>query len=348
VKDKMLNQIEKFLDPVDDVSRSAFTKTLEAIERYARLRIDPWSSTKHKEKLIETVKESQIKFLSDVVGLIHQKKIAEIQKFNSEEQILNEVSNIIQNPVFVEFVKSISEPSFNWKGGSSQNTDEFYEDEAWWDKFLEIIKGYKEEWRVKLLAEVLKLKAKDNQYVGYSTLWKIVTLPPHSWEDLVEFSSIAGELWVNGRYVCRIIPGIFSKILQISYTNNSGIKRLVPELETSLSDEGLTRTETGPFILRRNDENVFILGEKRFRISTSENYEDPTISDEHMIDEEFEKNCFRLYGIWLSYMGEEILQLSYNRFISEDSFEILNKCILDAKEDGIIFEEIEKQRIKQR
>ncbi|NOZ62694.1 MAG: hypothetical protein GXO74_13565 [Calditrichaeota bacterium] len=328
-------EIEKALN---NTTQKTFSNALSSIYDYVRFKIDPWGRITYKKKLIAALKDKQIEFLSNSIAKINELKIAEINNLQTEEKILTETLKYLQNPVFIEFVKNITKPSFNWKGGSRKKEKAFYNEEAWWDKFCELMNKRHEEWRAKLFAEALKIQASGQGYVGYTTLWKIASLPPHSWIDLTQYMSLAGQIWVNGEFKFTVIPGAFSKISQLDYSIGNGERRLLSDLETSLTEDNLTRQETGPIVLKKSDDNKFILNDIEYSFVVDPNYEDPLLTDEDLDkDSKFLKNYFRFYGIWLSYIGEEIIQLSSDDAVHEEAEILFNKCKVDLEQDGILF-----------
>jgi hypothetical protein len=336
---KIISAIE-FEKSLEETSKKAIIKAINSIFDYVKFKLDPWSRRAYKKQLINVLKERQIEYVSNAIAKINEIKVGNLQKFQTEEQIINETLKYLQSPVFIEFVNNISKSSFNWKGGARKEEKVYHEEEAWWDKFCELMNKRHERWRAKLFAEALKIQTTGMGYVGYTTLWKIASLPPHSWIDLTQFLSLSGEIWVNDEYKMSVIPGAFSKISQLDYSLNDGRRRLVSDLETSLTDDGLTRTESGPIVLKKSDDNKFILNNRVYDIIVDPNYEDPYLTDENLQDDEFLKKYFRMFGIWLSYIGEEIIQLASEKFVHKEAEDLFNKYRIELEgEDGILFKE---------
>lgn len=326
---------------IDNASKKILFHALSSIYNYVKFRIDPWGRTEYKKRLISALKDSQIEMVSNSFSRINELKKKEINNLDTEERIINDTLKYLQNPVFIEFVKNIKKPSFNWKGGSRKKEKAYYDEDAWWDKFCELMNKRNEEWRAKLFAEALKIQASGNGFVGYTTLWKIASLPPHSWIDLTQYMSLAGQIWVNGEFKFTVIPGSFSKISQMDYAISNGERRLLSDLETSLTEDSLTRQESGPIVLKKSDDNRFVLNNNEYKIIIDPNYEDPLLTDEDLDkDAEFLKNYFRFYGIWLSYIGEEIIQLSSENVVHDEAELIFKRGKIELEEDGIIFQKI--------
>jgi hypothetical protein len=324
---------------LEENAKNAFTYAIKSIIDHVIFKLDPWGRTAYKKRLINELKAKQIEFFSQAMNRVNDIKVNELNKINDERKIMQETLKYLNNPVFIEFVQSLKTSKYNWKGKSKNNNKYSSEDESWWDTFCDLMNKRHEPWRAKLLAEALKIQTTGIGSVSITTIWKIASLPPHSWEDLTQFLSLAGEIWVNGEYKMTVIPGAYSKISQLDYSVRNDMRRLVSDLDTSLNEDGLTRSESGPIVLSRNDENVFKLNGKEYKMITSPNYEDPFFTDEDIIDKDFMKSYFRFYGIWLSYIGEEIVQLAVDISVHEEAELLFEKCKIELLEDGLTIEE---------
>jgi len=328
-------------DAIEAFSKKTMLNALEAIIKHARFRIDPWSRNSYKQQLVDILKSKQMNFVSEAFDRINDLRMKELQKKRSEEDILSEVLRYLQSPVFIEFVNAISKRKFNWKSKTNKEDERYHEDGAWWDQFCELMNRRHEPWRAQLLAEAMRVQSSGVGKVGYTTLWKIASLPPHSWNDLSQFLSLAGEIWVNGEYKMTVILGAFSKVSQIDYLINDGNRRLVSDLDTALTEDGLTRTEAGPIVLKREDDNQYILNGKRYKIITDPDYEDPYLIDNDTKDLDFIKNHFRFFGLRLTYVGEEIIQLASEIAVHQEAEIIFKMCNDELEEDGIVIQPIE-------
>ena len=77
-----------------------------------------------------------------------------------------------------------------------------------------------------------------------------------------------------------------------------------------------------------------------YEIIVDPNYEDPYLTDEDLADNEFLKEYFRIFGIWLTYIGEEIIQLAFEKHIHPEIENIFKKCLIELEEDGLKFEKL--------
>lgn len=327
--------VNDFFSAYPSLSEGAQKGVLKAIEGiFGSVKNRVNSSPKNQLKLFEEIfnKRNLDHFDKALKKYYDQKLLTNDYPDSAEIQEL--VSSITGN-VFRSFLESANQDNKNWQGGSRKDEKDFYNDDHWWDTFCNYLKQRHEPWRSKLLAEALKVKVMCNEYVNYTTLWKIATLPPHSWIDLTQFLSLAGEIRVNDKYFMTVIPGAFSKVSQLEYEVSKGKRRLISDLDTCLTEDGLTRTESGPIVLNKNDRNTFVLNGKFYEIIADENYVDPLVDDGDLIQENGLEDKIRFYGIWLSYVGEEIIQLNHERHVHHEAEKIFELCKKELEEDGV-------------
>lgn len=327
---------------LNEVSKKILGKGISKIYSYVKFKLDPYGRMDFQKQLIDALKEKQLDFFKHSLDIIQEKQLSLIKESDNNHSIIEATMDYLNNPVFIEFVKSINSKNSNWKGGSRRQEKKYIHEDSWWDIFCELMNKRHEEWRAKLLSQAMKIQVSGEGIVNSTTLWKIATLPAHSWFDLTEFLSLSGEIWVNDKYYMTAMLGGFSKISRLDYLALNGERRLVSDLDTSLTQDGLSNSESGPIILRKEDTNHFVIGDEKYKICVDPDYEDPYITDENLEDTDFHKNYFRIYGIWLSYSGEEIIQLVENVETHKESKRLFNFCMEEIQtEDGIVLNKID-------
>ena len=193
MESSLLSQLITSIDSesiLTETSKTAISGAIKSIYNYVKFKIDPWDRIEYKKKLIDVLKSRQIELVSKSLAKINELEYDKVKSLTTEHEVIAETLKYLQNPVFIEFVRSVSKPSFNWKGGSRKKEKQYYDNAMWWDTFCELMNRRNEEWRAKLLGEALKIQTKNEGCIGYTTLWKIAALPPHSWIDLTQFLSI--------------------------------------------------------------------------------------------------------------------------------------------------------------
>jgi len=164
-----------------------------------------------------------------------------------------------------------------------------------------------------------------------------VHLPPHSWEDLIQYKSIAGELWVNDQFQYHFLPGTYSILSAIEYITDDK-PRLISDLIESLDEDNLQQ-DSGVIVLDEDDKNIFKLNGKDYLVEKMEDYEDPMFEN---VEGTSLEGKLRIYGTKLTYIGEEILDLALDIPAADDVEELFEYALSSLKEDRIRFRKLGK------
>lgn len=270
----------------------------------------------------------------------------------SRRAALRKAIEYVHNPVFTSFLDELRKPSISRK--KRKRASILQDDNAWWEQFSQFLSTRREEWRDKLLGKALSVSAKamhnEEEPIAFSTLWRIATMPTHSFVDLMQLKALAGILNNNDDISVHFIPATFSFLDKTEFshaTTLKGKKRLLTELQSSIVSDGFA-DDTGLIAMDYPGEISFHIDNDIYEVVKDSGYEDPleyqeiNPNDPEQSETTAKKleHKIRMYGFYLNYIGEEILDLYDDVEYSPERRNILEGGIeILRKDDGIIFKE---------
>lgn len=269
---------------------------------------------------------------------------------NTKRLALQKAIEYVHNPIFQEFLDELKKPTFKRK--KRKKATFLRDDGAWWEQFTQFLSTRREKWRDKLLGKALSVSAqamdKEEEPIAFSTLWRIATMPAHSFIDLMQFKAIAGILESSDDINIHFIPGTFNFIDKTEFSHPSTAqekKRLLTELTSSIISDGFA-DDAGLIAMDYPGKIMFHIDDTVYDVVKGDEYEDPLeyqeIDPDNPEQAQTERkklaHKIRMYGFYLNYIGEEVLDLSDDVEPSPEREDILKAGIeMLRKDDNVLF-----------
>lgn len=334
IQTDLTNNLTDYISHTSKLSSEKTTilsKAVGSIIDYVAYKSDP----KGNRFLVKNVKEGITKqheaIINTALSLYTNIITKELESQETIEGLFLKTEKYFSNSSFQSFLKLLTEPPETSKRKKREKS-KFHNNKTWWDRFCELLDGRYEEWRHVLLGTALYRESEHQGSLSYTTLWQIVHLPPHSWDDLTQYKSIAGEVWVNGQFHYNFFPATYSALSTMDYSIDDN-RRLICDLCEALSEDNLQH-DSGVIVLNEEDENIFKINGRQYLIVKNKNYEDPVFEN---VENTPLEGKLRLFGTKLTYVGEEILDLATGIPVHAEVDKLFELAAKVLSDEGIEF-----------